>query len=223
MPSLYQLLLIVHIVSGTTGLLSGTLAAIVKKGSSAHKVSGQFFFWGMLLASIAALVLSNLPEHHNLFLFAVGGFTLYMIVSGYRVIFAKRNAKIKTAPNYLPDYVIQLLGVLFGGFLLWMGIKSLLNEETFGIVPIVFGVININFARVDFQLIYSKKPIQSFWMRNHIVRMMGGMIASYTAFLVVNIKIQPNWILWLAPSLIGSLLITYFIIKFVPVKKLPNL
>jgi uncharacterized membrane protein len=223
MPSLYQLLLIVHIVAGTTGLLSGTLAAIVKKGSSAHKVSGQFFFWGMLLASIAALVLSNLPEHHNLFLFAVGGFTLYMIVSGYRVIFAKRNAKIKTAPNYLPDYVIQLLGVLFGGFLLWMGIKSLLNEETFGIVPIVFGVININFARVDFQLIYSKKPIQSFWMRNHIVRMMGGMIASYTAFLVVNIKIQPNWILWLAPSLIGSLLITYFIIKFVPVKKLPNL
>ena len=220
---MYQILLIVHIVAGTTGLLSGTLAAIVKKGSRAHKVSGQFFFWGMLLASIAALILSNLPGHHNLFLFAVGGFTLYMIVSGYRVIFAKRHAKIKAEPNYLPDYTIQFIGALFGGFLLWMGIKSIVSGESFGIVPIVFGVININFARVDFQLIYFKKPIQSFWMRNHIVRMMGGMIASYTAFLVVNIQLQPNWILWLAPGLIGSLLITYFIRKFIPVKKLPNL
>lgn len=32
----------------------------------------------MLTAAAAALVISNLPGHENIFLFAVGGFTFYM-------------------------------------------------------------------------------------------------------------------------------------------------
>ena len=91
--------------------------------------------------------------------------------------------------------------------------------SSFGIVPIVFGLISINFARKDFILLSGKESVKASWMRNHIIRMMGAMIASYTAFLVVNVKFQPNWVLWLAPTLVGSVLITYFVRKYTTHKK----
>lgn len=40
------------------------------------------------------------------------------------------------------------------------------------------------------------------------------MIASYTAFLVVNVQIDMQWILWLLPSVIGSIFITIFLRKY---------
>jgi hypothetical protein len=46
--------------------------------------------------------------------------------------------------------------------------------------------------------------------------MMGALIASYTAFLVVNVQIKQQWVFWLLPTLTGSFLIAYFIRKFIP-------
>lgn len=91
MPSLFSILITLHVAGGTTGLITGAVAASVKKGSKLHNGSGKLYFYGMLLASLAALVISWLPNHHNMFLFAVGGFTLYMITSGYRMIHLKRQ------------------------------------------------------------------------------------------------------------------------------------
>lgn len=93
MGQLFTPLLILHILGGSAGLITGTIAASVKKGSKPHLVSGKIFFWGMFLASSSALVLSWIPGHESLFLFAVGGFTLYMILSGYRIVLLKRKSK----------------------------------------------------------------------------------------------------------------------------------
>ncbi len=219
MPSLFSVLLILHIAGGTAGLISGTLAASVKKGGKLHKASGLVFFWGMFIASLAAFVLSNLPGHENIFLFAVGGFTIFMISSGYRIVHLKRAARQNEKPFKLIDYAILFFGFSFGFALIYMGIRAIIGGNNFGIVPIVFGLICINFARHDYGMLFGKLTVQSVWMRSHIVRMMGAMIASYTAFLVVNVPFQPNWVLWLTPTVIGSMLITYFVRKYVPVRK----
>lgn len=218
MSSLFKILLALHIAGGFAGLISGTIAASVQKGSKLHNACGKIFFWSMLIASVAALVISNMPKHHNIFLFAVGGFTLYMICSGYRIVQLKRNSKANVQPFGMVDYSIALFGIIFSLFLLYMGVLTLINKSMFGIVPIAFGLICINFARMDYKIMRNKVGIKTFWMHHHITRMMGAMIASYTAFLVVNIQIQQNWILWLLPSLIGTFLIRYFIKKYVPVK-----
>jgi cytochrome c-type biogenesis protein CcmH/NrfF len=76
----------------------------------------------------------------------------------------------------------------------------------------------MNYARMDFKMLFQKLSIKEIWMPNHITRMMGAMIASYTAFLVVNIKMKPDWVLWVLPTLVGSVLISYFLKKFVPRK-----
>ena len=218
MPSLFQVLITIHVAGGTAGLISGTVSAAAQKGDFWHKLSGKMFFWGMFSASIAALIISNLPKHHNLFLFAVGGFTLYMIGSGYRMVALKRLAKHVDHPINWLDYALSLFGLGFGGYLLYIGVSLLIRGQNFGIVPIVFGLICVNYARLDYQFLKGNQSIKAVWMGNHIIRMMGAMIASYTAFLVVNVKMEPQWVLWLLPTLIGSGLIAYFMRKFVKPK-----
>lgn len=220
MNSLFPILLVLHIAGGAAGLLSGSIAASVKKGNAIHKLSGKIFFYGMLTASLSALVLSWLPGHQNLFLFAVGGFTLYMILTGYRIVWLKRQLTNNTQPISVIDYGLSLFGLLFGLYLLFQAITLLGAGKMFGLVPGVFGLICINYARMDYTLLSGKKTIRAAWMGNHITRMMGALIASYTAFLVVNVEIQMEWLLWLLPTLIGSILIAKNLRKNAPSKKI---
>lgn len=218
MNQLFTPLLILHIIGGSIGLCTGTIAAIVKKGSKPHLIAGKFFFWGMCAASVSALIVSRLPAHENLFLFAVGGFTLYMILSGYRIVLLKRMGKHQP-PFFLNDYLITVFGFAFAVFLLIQAVKGLLNGNTFSVVPGVFGLICLSYVALDIKLFTGNTTVKKTWMYSHIVRMMGAMIASYTAFLVVNIQIDMQWILWLAPSVIGSIFIAFFIRKYTRTKK----
>ena len=214
MQLLFTILLVIHIAGGFTGLISGTLAASVKKGSRLHNFAGKWFFVGMLTASLAALVLSNLPGHHNMFLFSVGGFTLYMICSGYRFIFLNRQLKHKPVSFSFPDYSIFLFGLCFSLFLIGIGISSLFQKDSFGIVPGVFGMICIRFVYLDYVMLFRNTEMKKIWLPNHITRMMGALIASYTAFLVVNIHFQPTWVIWLLPTVAGTVFIYYFRKKY---------
>lgn len=214
MEQLFNLLLILHILGGSAGLISGTIAASVKKGSKSHLLSGKIFFWGMFIASFSALILSRIPEHESLFLFAVGGFTLYMILSGYRIVLLKRKSKDQEQGFSPIDYLITLFGLSFAVFLLIQSVKGILQGNTFSIVPGVFGLICMSYVLLDIRLVIGNSTVKQSWMYNHIVRMMGAMIASYTAFLVVNVQIDMQWILWLLPSVIGSIFITIFLRKY---------
>lgn len=181
MPSLYTILIAIHISGGTAGLIAGAAAASVKKGSKLHNGSGKVYFYGMLLASLAALIISWLPNHNNLFLFAVGGFTLYMIASGYRVIYLKRQLKNGGGQFTIFDYSIAAFALVFGTFLVVLAILGLKNGSSFGVVLGVFGAICLNYARLDYLLFIGKKTLKTTWMSNHITRMMGALIATYTA------------------------------------------
>lgn len=215
---LFQTLLILHITAGTIGLVSGTIATAVIKGKKAHLINGQIFFYSMLVTALCALVMSNLQQHHNIFLFAVGGFTFYMITTGYRIIWLKRALKKATFPIAVIDYALFAFGIGFGIFLVILSLISLMQGEMFGWVPLTFGLICMNYARMDYSLLKGIKPIKNVWMSNHITRMIGALIASYTAFLVVNVKIDMQWVLWLLPSAIGGYLIKTFLDKYAPKK-----
>lgn len=138
---LFKVLIILHVAGGTIGLISGTIAAAVIKGKKTHLLNGKIFFYAMLTASLSALVISNLPGHHSIFLFAVGGFTLYMIFSGYRAVWLKRNFGKSTQAFNWVDFAIGLFAFVFGVFLVILSIKGLLKGDAFGSVPGVFGLI----------------------------------------------------------------------------------
>ncbi len=87
MKILFNTFLILHILGGSIGLLTGTINLARKKGDKNHKQIGKIFAYSMLTAGFSAFVLSIL--HHNYFLFMVGIFTIYLVGTGYRYIYLK--------------------------------------------------------------------------------------------------------------------------------------
>ena len=91
----FKFLLILHITGGTISLLLGAFILAKKKGNRLHKLIGQIYFFALLMASLVALPMSYL--HANYFLFIIGVFTSYMLVSGKRYINKVEDTPIKLA------------------------------------------------------------------------------------------------------------------------------
>jgi uncharacterized membrane protein len=202
MEMLFKVLLMLHIIGGGVGLLSGTINIIRKKGDKKHKLTGKFFLYGMLLSGLSALVLSVM--HPNYFLFIVGVFTLYMVGTGERYLFL-RQLQNGQSPILL-DWLLAGSMLIFGIAFMAFGIKIYLQQEKFGLVFIVFGFISLRFVYTDWQNYTGKIKDKNYWLLAHLQRMTGAYIASLTAFLVVN-KILPGIIVWLLPTLLLTPLI----------------
>ncbi|MBK9591263.1 MAG: hypothetical protein IPO32_07100 [Crocinitomicaceae bacterium] len=213
-PDFFSAFLIVHIIGGGAGLISGTLNLILKKGGKIHKIIGQFFFFGMLVAGLSALILSFIKSNH--FLFIVGVFTLYMVITGKRYIYLKLLG-VNQKPA-LFDWMISLAMVFAALVFLVLGVMMLIKQNNFGIVLIVFGIISFGFVRRDFSNYRGQVKEKNYWLLMHLQRMTGAYIASATAFLVVNAKYipfeLPAFVFWLLPTAVLTPLIVSWSNKY---------
>jgi uncharacterized membrane protein len=100
----YKLFLIVHIFAGSIGLIAGTIVIEAKKGNDFHRFIGNIFFYSMLFAGVSAFVLSILKS--NVFLFILGVFTVYMVLTGKSYLYYKRN---KSSKIRVTDKLVFLL------------------------------------------------------------------------------------------------------------------
>lgn len=195
---IYQVLLYAHIAAGATALLSGLVAFLTNKGKKVHKRSGKVFFWAMMAISFTALLISLYKS--NGFLLAVAVFSFYMNYTGLRVLKYKKG-KFKWF-DWIP------LGI--------SAVLVLYMFYTLDIRLIVFGALLTFFIYQDIARQLKgeedKKLIAKQKIIDHLGRMSGTYIGTFTAFLVVNIHfIQPGWIVWLAPTFIGVPIIIYYI------------
>ena len=74
-------LLILHILAGTVGLLSGTFAIAVRKGSRIHRASGNIFTVAMLTLASSALCLAIMKSQHGNVVGSI--LTFYMITTAW--------------------------------------------------------------------------------------------------------------------------------------------
>jgi hypothetical protein len=195
------ILLILHIVSGFTALAAGIFIFLTRKGNTLHIKVGLLFYYSMLLVSISALFLSIFKNSE--FLFCIGIFAFFQTYFGKRSI---ANKSLKPSPF---DYVVTLLGIANGVYMI----------QTLNIVLLVFGVIQVQLGAqvlLTFYRIYSNKELHpKAWLKQHIGMMMGSFIATITAFLVVNIQwIHPEWIVWLSPTIILVPVMMFWTRKF---------
>jgi uncharacterized membrane protein len=218
MDTLFNTFLVLHILGGAAGLITGTINIINKKGDKTHKRSGNVFFYAMLIAGFSALVLSAI--HPNHFLFIVGVFTIYMTATGKRYLFFKQTEKKPRILDWALAFGMLLAAVVF----IILGSVRLANSENFGIVFIVFGIIGIRFFRTDLANYRGKSTIKNYWLTGHLQRMTGSYAAAMTAFLVVNGKYMPAIIpsvaVWLLPTAVLVPLIIKWTRKYK--KELPS-
>lgn len=147
-----------------------------------------------------------------LFLFLVGIFSFYQTFSGRRILKYKNSTK----PVATIDKMVAGLVSCSGLIMILLGISSIYNEQMGqGIVYIVFGTLLTAYGISDFLRFRNMQNQDSkFWLRQHIIRMGGSYIATFTAFVVVNNTIFPPLIAWLAPGVIGGFIIAKVVKKY---------
>jgi uncharacterized membrane protein len=212
--TLFNIVLVLHIISGTIGLLLGTYVLIRKKGDEIHKLLGKIFAIAMNMTGLSAFALSYI--HPIFFLFIVGVFTIYLSFTGYRMIYLKNILKGQK-PN-IADYLVSSLMLVACGFFMFFGLKNIIQGNNFGIVLIFFGSISLRLCYVDYKLFTNKITDKMFWLKNHIGRMTGAYIAALTAFIVVNNTFIPPVLAWSLPGIIGIIFISRSIKKLTPKK-----
>jgi uncharacterized membrane protein len=193
--NIFTVLLILHIIAGSISVLIGTFIVLTKKGDKRHKLFGNIYYFSLLITAIFALPMSYL--HSNIFLFIIGVFTSYMILTGKRYLQIKKIEDVKKF-----DWVLSIVMILFGATFLVIGSKSIINGNTFGIVVLVFGMISVLFVYQDYVNYRGKSKVKNYWLTTHLQRMVGSFIASTTAFLVVNNTFLPGLVAWLLPTIL---------------------
>ncbi len=204
MEKAIQILIYIHAAFGGIALLSGLIAIIAKKGKTLHKKSGIFFYYSMMLSGIIAMFVAVLPNHHSPFLFAVGIFSLYFVVSGKRVLnFKKKNPNLKV--DKLISSIMLVTGIL-------MILLPLIITQSVNLVLFVFAIVGITFSVKDLLLFRKPEELRKKWLRLHLGKMLGGYISATTAFVVVN-EFFSSIYGWFVPGIIGGLLIIYWMKK----------
>ena len=198
------LIYFIHAPLGGIALLAGGISLIAKKGNNVHKKSGRVFFFSMLFSAISAFIISVLPNHESPFLFSIGLFSTYFLISGLRSLkFKQKDFQLKT--EKIIAYLITLTGIV-------MILYPVLLFSKLNIILTVFGVVGIVFGLRDLKLFKDIKRLKKNWLKLHLGKMTGGYIAATSAFFVVN-QILPGIWNWFVPGIIGSGYITYWMIK----------
>ncbi|GGZ28996.1 hypothetical protein GCM10007049_22630 [Echinicola pacifica] len=202
--SLTKILIFFHAGFGALALFSGGIALFAKKGQKLHRGTGRIFFYAMLTSALTALLIAVLPGHQNAFLFSIGVFSLYFLISGFRSV----KYRIQGS-NLLGDYILAIMVMITG---LSMILIPLLFYGVFNIVLGVFGIVSLIFGFRDLKMLQKPGELQANWMKLHLGKMTGGYIAAVSAFLVVNQVLPWLWN-WIVPSLLGSVYISYWMVQ----------
>ncbi|MGK0386342.1 MAG: putative membrane protein [Patiriisocius sp.] len=197
-------LIYIHAGFGGLALLFGTLAIVCKKGSKRHKVSGKYFFYSMTTSAVIALIIASIPDHYSPFLFSIGVFSLYFLITGYRALRFK-----KKVDRVLIDIIANIVMLVIA---ICMVLVPVIMYGALNIVLLVFGLLGILATLNTFQLLIKKDRLKERWLRMHLGNMMGGYIAAVSAFAVVN-QILPGVYNWFIPGIIGGVYIYYWMRK----------
>ncbi len=195
----YNIVLIVHVISGFLGLLCGTIAFTRTNFIKIHKKAGKIFFYAMVFIFMTSTIMCYLKT--NIFLLLVGFFSFYLASTGYRTLQLKSIYKNNLKPQFI-DYAISTVGILAGISIYILAYFYFANASNFGFVCVVFGSVSLFLGILDIRKFHITFTDKLYWMRAHGIRMAGAYVATVTAFIVVNVQIDQGWILWILPTFI---------------------
>ena len=205
MEQIIKIFIYIHAFFGGIALLSGLASILFVKGSPKHKKSGKVFSYGMVISSLISLPICWLPNHENSFLFLIGIFTIYLVISGNRVLLFRK----KKEANFT-DKLVSSTMFIASLFMLFFGTYFLLKSNSGGILYLFFGLSAFLISIRDFK--FYKNIDKTKILPFHIGKMSGAYIASITAFLVAGLRFE-GLIYWILPSIVGTFFIMFWIKK----------
>jgi hypothetical protein len=199
---MYTLLLSIHIAAGFTALATAGVAAVTPKGELAHAYAGRAFVVGMAVVFLTALPMTVIKP--NLFLLLIAVFSFYLALTGW--LRARNRRGIPTPAEWIAAGAMLLTAVA----MCVRAIVVLRAGDSMGTVLLVFGGIGGSLALGDFASLRSHRYTGTTRIVAHLTRMMAGTIAAVTAFTVVNVRFEPAFVVWLAPTIVFTPVIVYW-------------
>lgn len=212
MKLLMDYILYLHIIVGAISLVSGGIAITSEKGKYIHLKSGRIYFIAMTLVFITGIAVASYK--FNRFLFLIAFLSYYSVFCGVRILQLKKLHKNQKPKWYdwFAGCINTLANIIFIGLGIYYGLKNgffsggALLSIGFGIGGLLISYTNLN--------PFIKKPKKPYhWYLSHIGNMMGGYIATFTAFLstvVTRYDIMNPYLAFALPSLIGIPLLIYW-------------
>ena len=193
----------IHAMAGVIALGVAPLAMLVRKGGDWHRRWGKAYFHSMIVVCATAIFLA-IARPKNFWLALVAVFSFHLVASGYRSLYLKKlHQGLK--PAAIDLWLHGVAGAINGGLLIW-GISHMLmgQRDTKAILFSIFGLIGTAMVFLNVQRFYKRKHDKREWFFGHLSGMLGGYIATLSAFSAVNLTmIKPVWLQWLWPTLLG--------------------
>jgi len=220
---LFNVLVILHIITGTVGLVTMWVPIIGRKGGDTHKRWGKIFAHALLATGIIAIGISlvtlryplethpfsdDAPLVKGLF----GWMMLYLatltiMLSRYGLL-CIRNKRNHAANKNVINIALQIATFITAANCAWHGVQ--LNQ------PIMMGIsiVGLLSAVLNTMFIFDEEPLFNEWIIQHTRGLVGAGISVYTAFFAFGaVNLMPalafNPILWATPTTLGVALLLY--------------
>lgn len=193
-----------HAIAGVVVFFAGLSQILLKKGGKRHRLVGRVYFWTWLVLLLTGAFIGAY------FITLIGIFGYYFVLTGYRF------ARWGNAPPTLFDKMVIGVGILTSVAILVSAIVLYVTKQSgFTIVLAVFGGIFLLNSVNDFNYYVRGKKKTALhqhkmnWYFEHFQRMYISMIAAFTAFCVIQEVLPHDLANWLAPTVIGTILIAW--------------
>jgi hypothetical protein len=205
--SMHNLLLVIHIVTGSIALGTMIVPLAARKGGPAHRRAGWIFVAGMAFATATAFVMSLARlltdpspggRSFALLLFYLSIVTGTTVSAGVRELRSKhRTAAGLSWWDIAPAATLAACGMLAAAYGIAMRQPLFVG---FSAVGIFSGVSGVRY--------WMRAPsCRMHWWYAHMGNMLGGCIAAITAFTVTNARLfgvpGDSVIVWLGPTAVG--------------------
>ena len=211
MDAFVSIILLFHAAVGGAALISGLFAFGSRKGGKRHRTSGRIYFWMMTLVFITGILVAG--YRFNRFLFLIAFLSYYSVFAGTRILKLK-NLHSGQRPKWY-DWAAGLVNALANLAFIILGIYYLVLGRNIGapLLSVGFGIGGMLISYTNL-LPFVRKPRKAHhWYLSHIGNMVGGYIATTTAFIsTMNTRMDlmnPFWAFAL-PSLIGIPLLLFW-------------
>lgn len=212
MNIIVQYMLYVHICAGAIALLSGAVAISTVKGKPSHRKFGKIYAVAMLVVFITGITIASYK--FNKFLFLIAFLSYYTVFSGVRILKLKKLHKGQEARWF--DWLAGSLNFIANFSFVFMAIYYAVTPDAN--VPGVllsagFGLGGMYLSYINMKPFIYKPEKAHHWYTYHLGNMMGGYIATFTAFfstMVTRFEFMNPFLAFALPSLFGIPLIIYW-------------
>ena len=97
-----------------------------------------------------------------------------------------------------------------GVAMLILGLKYYFNYNTQFVTLLIFGSIALFLSYNDYVSFTKRNAAGKHRIVRHLTNMLAGTIAVITAFLVTNFRTEPEWILWVLPTILITPIIIWW-------------